>query len=281
MIRPSIRAVLLGLCCSYLTPSFAIQPIANTFYAGLILGPTVTQSINFSGNPSQIPASTIDSFKTSMEQLFNISLDTVNLLLPNSTVNGSLNYDVLGGIAMEVGYRLCTQYRAEFELLYNDNPYASLKIGNYTIDAATSGSELHIDGDTSTIAGLVNFLYDFPITSKNNDGYSKIMPYIGGGLGYAYIGNSMTFYYGADNSDPENPTTLYETKVNRSRNSFAYQGIVGLSLFLDDFTWFSLDARYFGTTQANILEPKTNVTFESKTQLFSVMLGFHGAIGHG
>ena len=281
MIRHFIYATLFILSSSYISPCFAVKPIQNTFYAGLILGPTYASSTKFNGNPSQIPASTINSFKTSMEQLFNISLDTVNLLLPNSTINGSLNYDILGEIALEVGYRLCTNIRGEIGLVFNDNPYSSLQIGNYTIDAATSGSELHIDGDVITLAGLVNFYYDFPIPAKNNDGYSRVMPYIGLGVGYAYISDALEFHYGADNSDPENPTTLYQTNVTQGRSSLAYQGVIGLSFFLDDFSWFTLDARYFNTSQVNIVRPNTGFTFQAQTQLFSVLLGFHGALGHG
>lgn len=277
MIRPSIQAVLFGFLCCNFSPSFAITPVSN-LYAGIILGPTAAQDINFTFNPSQIPTSTLNSFKSSLEQLFGISLSTVNLLLPNTNAQGTLAYGVMGGIGMEVGYRLCTKYRAEFEVFYNNNPFDSIQLGDYTIPAANSGSSPYIKGDTNTLAGLVNFIYDFPITAKDGDGYSSIMPYIGGGLGYAYIFSGMQFNFGADNSDPDNPTTLYEIDFNRSRNAIAYQGIAGVSYFMDDFTWLSFDLRYFGTTQANFIQPTTGANFQAKTQLISFMIGFHGVI---
>lgn len=280
MIRPSIQAALFGLSYFCLSPSFAIQPV-DGYYAGIFLGPTATNDVKFSFNPSQIPTSTINSFKSSLEQLFNISLDQVNLLLPNTTVNGTLKYGVLGGIGLNVGYRLCTRFRFEAETLYNNNPFDSLQLGDYTIDAANSGSTLYIKGSTTTLAEMFNFIFDFPITAKDNDGYSQIMPYLGVGVGYTYAFSELEFHYGADNSDPDNPTTLYQTNLSRSRSALGYQGIAGVSYFMDDFCWLSFDIRFFGTSATTIFQPNTGATFRDQTQLFSVMLGFHGALGNG
>lgn len=280
MIRPSIQVALFGLSYFCLSPSFAIQPVEG-LYAGIFLGPTAASDVKFSFNPSQIPTSTIDSFKSSMEQLFKISLAQVNLLLPNTTVNGSLKYGILGGIGLNVGYRFCTRYRIEAETLYNNNPFESLQLGDYSIDAANSGSTLYIKGSTTTLSEMFNFIFDFPITAKNNDGFSQIMPYLGGGLGYAYAFSTLEFHYGADNSDPENPTTLYQTNLSRSRNAFGYQGIAGINYFMDDFCWLSFDIRFFGTSASTIFQRDTSATFHEQTQLFSIMLGFHGALDHG
>lgn len=273
-------ACLLSILCITPTPSFAIKPVSNK-YAGVFLGPTYTPNISFNFNPNNVNINTIATF-------FNVSVSEIqslfaNKTLPNRNIPGTLKYSLLGGVGVDFGYRICSDYRLEGEIFYNNNPFSELTIGNYTIDSSSSSTTIHIGGDTNTAALLFNFLYDIPIQSK--DGYAALRPYIGGGLGYAYIFSTLEFHYGentAEQAQGAEPATLYESSLKQTRSAFAVQGIIGISYFIDDFCWLSLDGRVLTTPiKTNVLLETSGINFQSQVQLYSVMLGFHGAFSRG
>ena len=277
-------ACLLSILCIAPTPSFAIKPVSNK-YAGVFLGPTYTPNISFNFNPNNV---NINSLESSMATFFNVSVAEIqslfaNKTLPNRNIPGTLKYSVLGGVGVDFGYRICSDYRLEGEIFYNNNPFSELTIGNYTIDSSSSSTTIHIGGDTNTAALLFNFLYDIPIQSK--DGYAALRPYIGGGLGYAYIFSTLEFHYGkntAEQAQSAEPATLYESSIKQTRSAFAVQGIIGISYFIDDFCWLSLDGRVLTTPiKTNVLLETSGINFQSQVQLYSVMLGFHGAFSRG
>lgn len=286
MIRSLKQVLSLCLLCGLQAPSFAIKPVQG-MYAGVFLGPTYTQNIDFSFNPSTIPQFTAfaTSLNTALETYFGLSLPVENL---DTDIAGQLKYSILGGIGGQIGYRFCEKYRLEFEVLYNNNPFNELQLtlpNGYTlkIDSSSSNPYFHIGGDTNTGAGMVNFIYDFLLPSR--DGYSAIAPYIGLGVGYAYVQNSLQFHYGTNYVDQVTsgaaPATLYEEDFTQAHSTYAGQGIIGLSYFMDDFCWLSLDARFFATKSVTTTTPITGAQFQTKTQLFSIMLGFNGVLDFG
>lgn len=282
MKKATVQAWLFCILCLSQTPCLAIKPVPGV-YAGVFLGPTYTPNIAYNFNPSAIPQSTIDSFESSLATFFNITVAEVQALfantpLPNSNVPGTVKYSILGGIGGEVGYRMCSDYRFEAEIFYNNNPFSEITMGQYTIEGGSSDPNLHISGDTNTAALLFNFLYDIPLESK--DGYKALRPYLGGGLGYAYIFSDLKFHYGENVSEQAagaEPATLYEYNLRTARSAFVVQGIVGVSYSIDDFCWLSLDGRMLAAPiKSTTLLQKSNINFQSSVQLYSVMIGFHG-----
>ena len=188
-MRKVTLASLFCLLTAATAPCLAIKPVSGV-YAGVFLGPTFTPSISFNFNPKAFQNGTFNSFQTSLASLLNITVADVQNLIANKTLRngniaGSVKYSVLGGIGGDLGYRFCDDFRLEGEILYNNNPISELKIGPYSIPSSKSSGTFHISGDTNTASFLFNFLYDVPIQSK--DGYSATRPYIGAGLGYAYV----------------------------------------------------------------------------------------------
>ncbi len=178
-----------------------------------------------------------------------------------TATTGSLSHNVLGNIGGQLGYR-CNNLRVEIEGLYNNNPLNVLTIGDLKIESPSSSSGLRIQGDTNTGAGFINGFYDF----YSPDSSSNLVPYIGLGAGYAYVKSQVQFYY-AD-------TLVGSGNLNDSTSSMVGQGIIGLSYFLDDFTFFGLDFRYI--TSSKIL-PRTNQRF----QLYTANITANGAFDFG
>jgi opacity protein-like surface antigen len=286
MRKSLIHASLSAIFCISSACCFAIQPVSGP-YAGIFLGPSYTPNIDFNFNPYYIPPEKIDFFKRSFASFSGLTLEQLDALLqritlPNQNIPGKLKMSMLGGIGGDIGYRIHSDYRLEAELLYNDTPISDVTIGNYTIGDSESGPTINIDGDLNTVALMFNFIYEIPI--KSHDGFSAFRPYLGGGVGYAYAFNSLTFQYGentAEQADGAAPTTLYETTFSNNHSLFAVQGILGMSYFIDDFCWLSLDARYFTAPIAYDMNKYATINFQTNTSIYSVMIGFHGIIGHG
>ncbi len=183
---------------------------------------------------------------------------TLNFIHPTllTPVKGSLTYSVLGNIAGQVGYRMKC-YRMEAELLYNGNPYSTLQVGNFIVHNSNNSPGVRMKGLTSTGAIMANGFYDFLPTG---DGAS-FAPYLGLGIGYATVRNNVKFY--------NNNVYIPDSTFSRTATTPAAQGILGASYFLDDYTSFALDYRYFST--------KSVQPFDSRVQLNSVNLTFNGS----
>lgn len=238
-------------------PVYAISPVPGS-YAGVFLGPTFTQNINFTLN-----------------QFVPLPPDS---LIPSGTT-GKLTYSVLGGVGGEIGYRFCTKLRAEIEVFYNNNPFSELTIGNRTINSVSSSAQFHIQGDTNTGAALFNFFYD--ALTPSQDYYGAVFPYIGVGVGYAYVQNSLQFHYNTPAyliTNPQPAMTNFETDFTRAFSTIAGQAIVGVGYFLDDFTWLSADIRYFATNKVETTSANGTSTFTQQAKLLSIMVSFNGAL---
>jgi len=274
------KALIFSMLLLLQAPCFAIKPVQGT-YAGVFLGPTYTSNIEFTFNPTNVFSQTLrDAINT---YLTNRTGSTFNLPT-NTNDSGELTYSVLGGVGGEIGYRFCDKFRLEFEVLYNNNPFSELKLGdNIVIDSVSTNPQLHIEGDTNTGAGIINFYYDF--LTRSRDGYSAIAPYIAAGVGYYYSQNTLIFNYGENTADQEadgaEPATLYETKFTQAHTGIAAQAIVGVSYFMDDFTWLFADVRYLSLGKTSTTNPITQADFQRKTALYSIMIGFNGIMDFG
>lgn len=168
---------------------------------------------------------------------------------------GSLKYKVFGNIGGEIGYRI-DHVRLEIEPWVNYNNFSTLDLGEYVIRSSNNSPGLYMKGGTTIFAGMFNAFYDF-YTEGGDSGFS---PYAGLGIGYAYIQNSVQFYYN---------NAAITSSYTASESSAAVQGIVGLGYFLDDFTWFGLDYRYFTTRNIGVLD--------ARMQVNSVNVSFNGS----
>lgn len=209
--------------------AYALHPVQG-WYGGIMLGFNYTPSTNFT-----LPTPT-----------------------PPLIAEGALNYGTMGQIGGEFGYR-CGKYRFEGNYFYNNSPYKSLEVNGSTIFAPSINTTgYRIEGSTDTGAVMFNGFYDF----FSSDLSSNLVPYLGGGIGYAYASNNFKIY---------NQEIVYDqASLKAHTTSPAGQAIVGASYFLDDFTFFGLDFRYF-TTSAN------SKLLDARVQVYSLNLSFNGA----
>lgn len=208
--------------------SHALNP-PRGWYGGVFLGPTMTNKMTY---PFKNP-------------------------LTDTTDTGSMKYNVLGEIGVDLGYRI-NKFRAEGEFFYNASPYDELQIGTLVIPH-TSGngatattpvipSDLGMKGHTYTSALLLNGYYDFFLSGEN----STWVPYVGLGIGYAHIVNNIKFY--------ENDAPLGGSMTSSQINKPAAQAILGVNYFVDDFATFGIDFRYFATQKIENFESGLKIT---------------------
>ena len=213
----------------FVTPfAFAINPVPG-LYAGLILGGSFAPTV-----------------------LFNY-ISPITL----KPAQGNLKYSVFGNLGGQVGYRI-NQYRIEGEVFFNSDPYKSLQSGPIKILSSSSSPGYRLKGQTNTAAIMLNGYYDFISTGDD----CKFVPYVGAGIGYAYLKNNIKFYY--------NNIVVPNSILSKSVNSPAVQGIAGVSYFVDDFANFALDVRYF--TSKNV-----QAFSNTRTQFATVNLSVNGS----
>jgi opacity protein-like surface antigen len=133
----------------------------------------------------------------------------------------------------------------------------------------SSSAGLRLQGGTNSGFLMLNGYYDFYTPSE--DDLSPLIPYVGLGLGYAYVENNIQFYY--DN------TQLTVGNIVEKYTKPAGQVIIGTSYFLDDLTSFGLDFRYL-TTASNTKTTEYNI-FKTKEQIYTLNLTFNGAFDLG
>lgn len=211
--------------------AFAVDPVPG-IYAGFMLGA---------------------SYST------NLSLDIPN---PFTTPSGTISQGVFGNIAGQLGYRI-HHFRVEGELLVNNNPYNSIEFAGITVHKTGSFNYgAGQKGQATTGAFLVNGFYDFYSSNE----LSYFAPYVGLGIGYAYIQNKISLYY--DN------VLIPNTSFTETSKTPAAQLIIGAGYFLDEFTFAGLDYRYLRTQ--TLAYP-----FDSPYQLNSINLTIGGSFDRG
>lgn len=205
--------------------SFLLYGIANSaiplegWYAGLVVGPTKASDLNFNlTNPfTGFPASGKLKYSTG--------------------ING-------GG---QIGYRY-DKFRSEAQFLFNQNNFNTVQVGNLSLTAANANSTTSTAsflGHTSFIAGMFNTYYEF----YKEEVEVKFVPYVGLGIGYAQVSNSVQLFY--------------EERQVFERNDTAYapigQVIAGLSYFFNDVRSISVDYRYTTTPKNEALNSSISI----------------------
>jgi opacity protein-like surface antigen len=174
----------------------------------------------------------------------------VNWLL-NTTVNDSVFGPVLAfqpqtGFALGgvIGYDFVGP-RVELEGVWRSNNVWMQDLNPSDLFSASGTAAVN------QISVMANAYYDF------NAG-GKIVPYIGGGLGIAFIQGSAFF-----------------TSYNAT--AFAYQGIVGVGYNVNEAIRVNLDGRYYGTTSPTFYDGEGSASITNNN--FSIMLGLQFKFG--
>lgn len=257
-MKYSIKSALASLLFVNCT-AFAVTP-AEGWYAGLTGGISYSPGLNFSADN---PQSLINFYNALINTpgyspLVTLSLPGYNLLDGVAT-KGKLNQSVGGDFALQVGYRLCN-FRFEGELLFNYSPYSFLKLGGVNIRRhVTPTNPISLSGESVFGAGLFNTYYDF--YDEEND--PTWVPYIGLGVGYSYIRNTVNL------TVPYLFTSPLTEGIKASKSAPIGQIILGLSYYYSDTLGIGLDYRYITTTSLNF------VGFSSRAQAHTINLGFN------
>ncbi|GGI80870.1 outer membrane protein [Legionella impletisoli] len=217
--------------------ALAVNPM-NGLYAGVILGGSYAPKGTINFNAPVTPNSTSCSSSASC-----------------TPASGTLAYSGYGNIGGQIGGRY-NQFRVELEPVVNYNPYQKITVGTTKYTSPKSSTALRLKGSTTTAALMLNAFYDFYTPQSQTD----FVPYVGAGIGYANVDNSIQFYC--------NNVTIPCTQLSESTHSAAVQGIVGAAYFMDDFTWFGLDYRYITTQKVNIMT--------SRVEVHTINLSFNG-----
>lgn len=229
---------------------YALDPVQG-IYAGIFLGGSKARAVNIT---AAIP----------------------NLIINGASLAGTgrLDFGAFGDIGGQVGYRM-DQFRVEGELSYNNSPYNSLTINGTKFTKKgnskhnTNATNPTFKGQTGIAALMLNGYYD----NYSMFDQSCFVPYIGIGLGYANIQNRVDFYRGN--------VAIPNSSFSIRHNAFAGQAIIGTSYFMDDFTAFALDFRYFSTGAV----PAHYGTFAStnsvRFQYLALNLSFNGSFDAG
>lgn len=248
-----IRTTLFGLLAmAHVT--HAASP-RDGFYAGALFGGTYEHNLNFS---STSPIGTL-------------SLPVTLPVTASENKTATLGFKLLVNAGGQFGYRFCENYRVEIEALYNNNPYSFLRIGDTTIHAPDTSTGLRIKGSTTEGIGFFNAYYDFLGLS---DGDSSVVPYVGLGIGYAYIYNVARLYY---NNEELNPTGK---SLKKTVTTPAGQVMLGMSYFMDDFMSVGMDIRYYATSP-HVITNRFNRSFNTQLEVYSANIFFNGALELG
>lgn len=254
-----------GLASVLFASSSAFSAIpAEGWYGGLMGTVSYPPSIDFT-----LPSSTITGINTIITNLNTRLLangfTTLPLLISNQ---GELSYRVGGGGGGQIGYRHCN-FRFEGELLFNYNNYDKLTIDGLTLkthqqqaiilSSPTSTATIAptIDGHTDFGAAFLNLFYDF--FDEDND--PTWVPYVGLGIGYAYVQDKLSITYPITITTPPVSTTtsVQRLTVKDSTSTPIAQAIIGISYFYNDDTSFGMDYRYLTTRTIDSLDARLKV----------------------
>jgi len=154
--------------------------------------------------------------------------------------DSDLDYDNGIGVYTALGYDWGNSWRTEFELSYRNNDIRHISPDPFGYSGFPEGT---ISGDTTTIALMLNALYDLDILTGGDGAFT---PYIGGGIGFADVDHDII---------GTNPTaapsisgsTVGTVAFANNRRLFAYQGIAGVAIGLAENLALDLSYRFFST----------------------------------
>lgn len=208
------------------TTAFALNPVQG-FYGGILAGPS-------HGRSSQ----------------------TIVFTQDQTVFRGKESYSILGGGAGGVlGYKW-DHIRIEGEGFYNRISTGPLQVGSCTLQSPNvvtptglcsegnfAANSIGFDGSSAVTLGFFNLYYDF----FSYNGETSLVPYVGIGVGEAIVKDGINFI-----------NTITTRSEGRTLNSSgqAGQAILGLSYYLDDFTWIGMDYRYITTKKLPHIDNK-------------------------
>lgn len=158
-------------------------------------------------------------------------------------VTGEVSYDTAVALDLAFGASFDIGLRLEYQFGFRGAELDTIQIdGLGTFDAAA---------DLYTITNMLNVYYDFDFgrMSGSPAGSSRLVPYIGGGVGIAI--HELDFDSGGSESD----------------TVFAYQGIAGLAYSFTPNWGMTLSYLYLGTSDPEFQN------FETEYASHNVMLG--------
>jgi outer membrane protein OmpA-like peptidoglycan-associated protein/opacity protein-like surface antigen len=166
-------------------------------------------------------------------------------------VSNNLSFDPGYVVSGSVGFGFENQFRPEFELAYRNSSVSEAKG-----PGAAGGT-----GNFNSIAMMANLFYDF-------DTRSGLTPYIGIGIGGAFVGADSAGSVFTGNTIDDQPFT------------FAYQGIAGFSYELSERVDATLDYRYFRTLEPDFKTGTGGVAVNDANYVnHSIMLGLRYVFG--
>lgn len=238
-----------ALASLFLTNSvFAVTP-SEGWYWGLMGGASYTSSVRTSA-PNPLPFITINTqyninstpviansllnnyrTRVAIPFGFNPTLELSNL------TSGTINYRVGGNFSGHLGYRICN-FRAEGELLFNYSPLSNVKVAGATISRHVSFTNpVRLGGQSVMGAGFINGYYDF----YDEEMDPTWVPYVGLGVGYSYLRNTVTF------TVPYLFSHVFSVSAKNNESSPVGQVILGISYYTSDDLSIGLDYRYITT----------------------------------
>jgi opacity protein-like surface antigen len=184
---------------------------------------------------------------------FTVLIPHPNFPNPPLSIVGQINNGPIGGGGgAALGYRI-RKFRLEAEFLYNYINSTSFNFNGCILQSPTVPGPIGVcpnnfnlvqigfNGSTVAMFGLFNAYYDF----LSSDPDTHFFPYLGIGFGAANIRQSVNFARSIGVI-----TNPFSVGFTRSMSSGAAQGILGIGVYMDDYTWGGLDYRYVTTTSA-------------------------------
>lgn len=212
------------LCALSLLPTslYALHPVEGWYFGGGI-------GASFSSSNSSL------------------TFPAIPILGSAATTSADVTYGVgINGIG-EIGYRK-RPLRFELQSYFNLNNYENLSLNGTDYPNATTD----LKGNAHIFAEIINVFYDH--FSENADGSSvkSFVPYIGAGIGYGTISNGFGFYQAG---------TEVASVLNENVSTYVYQGVIGGSMFFDDYSFGAIDLRYTTTGKITALNgPFSTIT---------------------
>lgn len=214
-----------------------------------------------------------------LAQLSHPSSQDLNFTINGITSLGTIQLQPIGGgMGASLGWRI-RNFRVEAETLFNFNNYGSMQVGSCKlISPQVLGPEgvcdpffvetgLGFKGYTIGVYEFINGFYDF----ISSDPDKNFFPYIGVGIGGAYLSNTAIFHSNSQCISLNTCSPIIDNaNFSSSTTGFAAQGILGFNYFLDDFTSIGLDVRYSSTFNFNKNNNTTTPTSNNSASNFGI-----------
>lgn len=184
----------------------------------------------------------------------------INPVTGTALTTAELTYSLGGGGGGQIGYRWC-YFRFEGQLFLDTNPYDKLSAGGVAIKThyipllttPAGAFSLRMNGYTDVAAAFFNGYWE--LYDEDND--PSIIPYLGLGIGYAYIQNKITINTFVPPLAPGLPSFTFTASDSEDNDTPIAQLILGASYFFTESLSLSTDYRYL-TTKTIQVGPITN-----------------------